>query len=99
MIERLTRADVERIAALARLALTEDEKRLFAGQLARVLDYVRQLDEIDTRDVPPASPVVDAAPVERADEARATLGRAAALANAPEAAGGLFTVPRAIDEA
>jgi aspartyl-tRNA(Asn)/glutamyl-tRNA(Gln) amidotransferase subunit C len=99
MPERLTLADVERIAALARLALTDAEKARYADQLGRVLDYVRQLDELDTGGVSPTSSVLDPAPVERADAFRAPLDRAAALANAPDAAEGLFRVPRVIDEA
>ena len=76
MPDDLTMAEVERIAALARLALTDDEKALYAAQLARILDYARQVAELDTRDVPPTAAVAVDAPPERPD-ARAAVARAA----------------------
>ncbi|MEW6323407.1 MAG: Asp-tRNA(Asn)/Glu-tRNA(Gln) amidotransferase subunit GatC [Acidobacteriota bacterium] len=93
----LERADVLRIAALARLALTDEEIDLFTRQLGQILGYVAEIRALDTRDVPPTSHLL-ARPVERADEPRATLARAEALANAPDAAteAGLFKVPRVI---
>ena len=83
--------------ALARLALTDDEKALFARQLARILDYARQIAELDTRDVPPTARVDEAAPLERADEPRPSLPRET-LAERARSLAGLFVVPRAIGE-
>src|SRR3954470_1856566 len=60
MSEILTRADVERIAALARLELTADEITLFAEQLTRILGYADQIQQVDTSNVP-AGPVLTAA--------------------------------------
>jgi len=94
----LSRVDVERIATLARLALSEEEKALYARQLTRILDYARQIGELDTRDVEPTSSVLEQSPAERADAVRPSLGRADALANAPDAAAGLFRVPKVINE-
>lgn len=93
----LTLADVERIAALAHLELTAEEKALFARQLAGILDYAEQLQALDTTGVPATSHVT-AAGVERADEPGPSLAVSEAIANAPDAApdAGLFRVPRVI---
>jgi aspartyl-tRNA(Asn)/glutamyl-tRNA(Gln) amidotransferase subunit C len=93
----LTRAEVARIAELARLALTAEELDLFTRQLGDILGYVEQIRGLDTTGVPPTSHVLNR-PVERADVVRDSLPRAEALANAPEAAreAGLFKVPRVI---
>ena len=99
MPDDLTVTDVERIATLARLALTDDEKSLYARQLTRILDYARQVAEFDTRDVPPTASVLDSVQSERPDIARPSLDRQAALSNAPDAASGLFRVPRVLGDA
>jgi aspartyl-tRNA(Asn)/glutamyl-tRNA(Gln) amidotransferase subunit C len=94
----LTIADVERIAALAHLELTDEEKQLFTKQLADILNYAEQLQAIDTTGVPATAHVNAALGVERADEARPSLSRDETLANAPDAdrSAGLFRVPRVI---
>ena len=94
----LTIADVERIAALAHLELTDEEKQLFTKQLADILNYAEQLQAIDTTGVPATAHVNAALGVERADEPRPSLSTDAALGNAPDGAGeaGLFRVPRVI---
>ena len=94
----LTKADVERIAALAHLELTEDEKALFTRQLAGILEYAEQVQEIDTGGVPPTSHVLAGHPVDRSDEVAASLTREAAVANAPDAArdAWLFKVPKVV---
>jgi aspartyl-tRNA(Asn)/glutamyl-tRNA(Gln) amidotransferase subunit C len=95
----LTIGDVERIASLAHLALTDDEKALYARQLTRILEYARQIADLDLRDVPPTSSIaIDLTP-ERPDEPRPSLGTDEALANAPDAAAGLFRVPRVLGDA
>ena len=58
MPERLTRADVDRIATLARLELSDAEKDLFVHQLSHVLEYAEQIQKIDTTGVPPTSQVL-----------------------------------------
>ncbi len=70
MPERLTRADVDRIAALARLELSDAEKDLFVHQLSHVLEYAEQIQQIDTSGVPPTSQVLSHMPADRADERR-----------------------------
>ena len=94
----LTIADVERIAALAQLELTTDEKELFTRQLAEILAYAEQVQAIDTSGVPATAHVHAGQRTERDDEPRPSLSVDAALANAPDADrdAGLFRVPRVI---
>jgi aspartyl-tRNA(Asn)/glutamyl-tRNA(Gln) amidotransferase subunit C len=94
----LTKADVERIAALANLELTEDEKELFTRQLAEILAYADEVQAINTSGVPATAHVHARPRAEREDEPKPSLPVGAALANAPEAerAAGLFKVPRVI---
>jgi aspartyl-tRNA(Asn)/glutamyl-tRNA(Gln) amidotransferase subunit C len=93
----LTVADVERIAALAHLELTDEEKQLFTRQLADILSYAEQLQSLDTTGVP-ATAHVNAAQRDREDEPRPSLPVDDAVANAPDGApdAGLFRVPRVI---
>jgi aspartyl-tRNA(Asn)/glutamyl-tRNA(Gln) amidotransferase subunit C len=97
MSEILTRADVERIAALARLELTDDEATLFAAQLTGILGYADQIQQVDTASVA-AAPAPPAATVLREDEPVPSLPRDLLLGQAPAAdvAAGLFKVPRVL---
>ena len=94
----LTIADVERIAALAQLELTGEEKELFTKQLDDILHYAEQVQAIDTSGVPATAYVSISQRMERDDEPRPSLSTDDAIANAPDAApeGGLFRVPRVI---
>ena len=95
IVSALTREEVQRIADLARLALTDAELDLFTRQLGDILTYVEQIRSLDTSGVAPTSQVLNR-PVERDDETQPTLSRADLLRNAPDAAleAGLFKVPR-----
>jgi len=89
----LTIEEVEHIAALARLELSADEKEHYRLQLSAILDYIRKLQELDTRGIPPtASGLISATPL-RSDQARPGLEREHLLANAPEKEAGQFKVP------
>jgi aspartyl-tRNA(Asn)/glutamyl-tRNA(Gln) amidotransferase subunit C len=90
-------AEVRRIAKLARLNLSDDEVRLFAGQLANILDYVRQIESLGTEGVQPLAHAGGVMDVLREDEPRDGLSRRQALANAPETHGGYFRVPAVLD--
>jgi aspartyl-tRNA(Asn)/glutamyl-tRNA(Gln) amidotransferase subunit C len=94
----LTIADVERVAALAQLELTDEEKQLFTRQLADILAYAEQVQAIDTSGVPATAHVHAAQRREREDAPRPSLPVEDALANAPDAdrEAGLFRVPRVI---
>jgi aspartyl-tRNA(Asn)/glutamyl-tRNA(Gln) amidotransferase subunit C len=98
MSSTLPPEEVERIARLARLAITVDERDLFSRQLTSILQYAEQLREVDTTGVDPTShPLALSAPL-REDEMRPSLSRDEALKRAPEAdlAAGLFKVPRVL---
>ena len=98
MASALTKADVERIAELARLELSEAEKVTFTQQLAEILAYAEQVQALDTAGVPPTAHVLTSHPALRADEVRPSVPRADALANAPDPAAdaGFFKVPKVI---
>ena len=98
MAATLTIADVERVAALAQIELTADEKTLFTRQLADILHYAEQIQALDTHDVPATAHVRPADDAEREDQPRPSLAVADALLNAPDGApdAGLFRVPRVI---
>ena len=93
-----SRAQVEAIASLAQLELDQTEIELFARQLGDILDYVNQLQQIDTTGVAPTASVVTGHVSDRPDAVRPSLDRLEALANAPDPArdSGLFRVPRVI---
>ena len=94
----LSLEEVDRIAALANLELTDEERRLFARQLAAILDYAQQVQKLDTSGVPATAHVHPDLHAEREDAGRPSLPVSDALANAPDAAldAGLFKVPRVI---
>ncbi len=95
----LSLEEVRRIAALARLELSADEERLFAGQLSAILDYVDPLKALDVTGVEPMTHALAAgdAPPLRADEVRPGLPVEKALAAAPARDGTCFQVPRIIE--
>jgi aspartyl-tRNA(Asn)/glutamyl-tRNA(Gln) amidotransferase subunit C len=94
----ITRAEVEHLARLARLALPADELEHYAGQLDVILSSVASISEVAAADVPPTSHPLPLTNVFRADEIRPSLDRAEVLAQAPAAEDGRFRVPRILDE-
>lgn len=95
----LKREDVEKVAGLARLKLTDEEISRMTEQLGQVIDYVAVLDEVDVSDVEPMAHVADVANVFREDAARESLPRDQALANAPKSDGRYFLVPQILENA
>jgi len=85
--------DVERIAELARLRLSDSERASMARQLGRILDYVKQLDELPTEDVEPLAHPLDLTDVMDEDEPGESLPREEALRNAPRQDGECYRVP------
>lgn len=88
----IDRATVEHVAALARLALTEEEVERFTGQLSAVLEAVGKLQRIDTSAVTPTASILPLQDVMRDDELAPGLSVDEALANAPDREGDLFRV-------
>ena len=93
----LDQRTVEHIAELAKLGLSEDEKRLFAEQLSAILDYAAMLQRLDTGAISPTASVLPLENVMRDDVARSSLPREDVLANAPHQVDGQFQVPAILD--
>jgi aspartyl-tRNA(Asn)/glutamyl-tRNA(Gln) amidotransferase subunit C len=93
----ITVKDVEHVANLARLALTEEEKQQFADTLNHILDYANQLQELDVSEVEPTSHVLPLSNVFREDTVRPGLTNQEALANAPDTEDGQFRVPAVME--
>ncbi|HXU39549.1 MAG TPA: Asp-tRNA(Asn)/Glu-tRNA(Gln) amidotransferase subunit GatC [Blastocatellia bacterium] len=96
----ITRADVEKIAELARLDLTAEETGLFTEQLGSIIGHVEKLNELDTAGVQPMSHCApaggDTECAKRDDKVRPGLGQKLAVENAPDSEAGYFRVPRVI---
>ncbi len=88
--------EIEKIAQLARLNLTEDEINKIEKQINKILEYVKKLDELDTDDIEPLSHTLDLNNVFREDVVRDSLPREKALENAPLKSKEFFRVPKVI---
>jgi aspartyl-tRNA(Asn)/glutamyl-tRNA(Gln) amidotransferase subunit C len=101
-----TREEVIAVATLANLDLDEAEIEMFTRQLGEILAYADEVQQVDTRGIPPTASVLTRYPADRPDQVRPSLSPEEALANAPDPAldsspdpaksGGLFRVPRVI---
>jgi aspartyl-tRNA(Asn)/glutamyl-tRNA(Gln) amidotransferase subunit C len=89
--------DVEHVARLARLGLSEEEKKLFTKQLSAILEYANNLQKLDTKDVPPASHAIPMKNVFREDKVVPCENVDDILANAPEEEEHMFRVPRILE--
>jgi aspartyl-tRNA(Asn)/glutamyl-tRNA(Gln) amidotransferase subunit C len=89
----LTRADVEHVAYLARLGLTEEELGRLQGQLNHILDQYAKLAELDTDAIPPTAQTIELENILRDDVARPSMAPGEVLANAPQREGDFFVVP------
>lgn len=94
---KITIAEVEHVANLARLVFDEEEKEKLAQQLAGILDYIEQLNELDTESVEPTSHAIPMKNVVRPDVVSPSLTHDEALANAPSNVDGLFEVPKIVE--
>lgn len=94
---RLTPEQVEHVALLARLRLSEEERERFTTQLNSILEHFEQLQQLDTEGVPPMSHAVAMSNVFREDEPAEPLTAEEALSNAPDQARDCFRVPRVIE--
>lgn len=88
--------EVEYVAGLARLALSEKDKELFSNQLSAILEYVATLNELDTTEVEATFHVVGHRNRVRDDVVGKSFAQETSLANAPDHARGCFRVPRII---
>jgi aspartyl-tRNA(Asn)/glutamyl-tRNA(Gln) amidotransferase subunit C len=96
----ITQTEVEKVAALANLELSDEEKELFSNQLAAIVEYIDQLNELDTSTVEPwrhqSAGGVETSYATRDDKVESSLGQQKALDQAPERDDGHFLVPRVI---
>lgn len=90
----ITIKDVEHVAKLARLELTEEEKELYTKQLGDVLQYVNQMNEVDTSNIEPMTQVVDFVNVMREDKVAYEQTKEELMKNAPDQENGFFKVPK-----
>jgi aspartyl-tRNA(Asn)/glutamyl-tRNA(Gln) amidotransferase subunit C len=97
-MSRISRDELERIARLARLRLDDVEAADAMLRLEAILDYVAQLDAVDTAGVPATAQMIPLATPTRDDTPGALLTPELAVANAPAARGSAFTVPRVLDD-
>ncbi|MDB9494279.1 Asp-tRNA(Asn)/Glu-tRNA(Gln) amidotransferase subunit GatC [Spirulina major CS-329] len=91
---KLDRSDVQKVADLARLRLTEAEEIAFTTQLSSILDYFEQLSNLDTENVEPTTRAIELSNIVRADELQPTVDPAIMLQEAPEPEGEFFRVPQ-----
>ena len=94
---KITGKDVEYVAKLARLKLTDEEKELFTRQLDQIIGYMDKLNELDTKDVPPTFHVLPLKNVMLEDVAKDSHLQEEMLKNAPEREGDFYAVPKVIE--
>jgi aspartyl-tRNA(Asn)/glutamyl-tRNA(Gln) amidotransferase subunit C len=96
----ITETDVEKVAQLAHLEITPEELKIFAPQMAEIVNYVEQLNALATSNVEPAlgglTPAGEQTESSREDVATPSLGQKLALEQAPDAASGHFRVPKVL---
>jgi aspartyl-tRNA(Asn)/glutamyl-tRNA(Gln) amidotransferase subunit C len=93
----ITGKDVEHIARLARLKFSEADQERFASQLAKIVEYVEKLNELNTEGVEPTAHAIPLKNVTRADELRPSIDRETILKLAPKAGDGFVKVPKVIE--
>ena len=93
----LTRADVEHVAYLARLGLTDDELAVLEGQLNHILDQYSILARLDTEEIPPTAQTIELENILRDDVVRDSLPAEAVLGNAAAREGEFIVVPPIVD--
>jgi len=92
----ITIKDVEYVAGLAKLELSEAEKRKFAKELDKIIKYIDQLKEVDTENIPPTSHIIPMENVLRENKVEISLSQDEALTNAPDKKDEYFKVPKVI---
>jgi aspartyl-tRNA(Asn)/glutamyl-tRNA(Gln) amidotransferase subunit C len=92
----ITIAEVDKVAALAKLQFSVKEKQRLANELAQIVGYMEKLNELDTEKVAPTSHVIDLKNVYREDKVESSLTQEEALKNAPAQRHGYFSVPKVI---
>lgn len=99
MHTKITRQEVERVAALAKLRFGDDEIDVFTEGFDRIVAYVEKLNEVDTDGVEPMTRIVEEGAESREDVVGPMLTQAEALKNAPKKVEGFFSVPKVLGDA
>lgn len=94
---KISKEEIEYISTLARLNLTEEEKKLFSSQLGSILDYIEQLNKLDTETIEPTSHVISLNNVMREDTLGISLSVEEALKNCPSHTEKFYRVPKIIE--
>ena len=89
--------DIEKVARLARLELSREEKKIFENQLEQILTYMEQLNRLDTTGVEPTSHAIPMVNVFREDEVKPSISREEVMEISPDQENGHFKVPRIIE--
>jgi aspartyl-tRNA(Asn)/glutamyl-tRNA(Gln) amidotransferase subunit C len=89
--------EIEHITLLARLKLTDSEKKLFSRQVGNIIEYINKLNELDTTNVEPTAHILPMKNVFREDELRPSLSQDKALQNAPDKKASFYKVPKIIE--
>ncbi len=89
--------DIDYVANLARIALSDEERSLFSNQLEEILEYIEQLNTVNVDGVEPTAHAFPVTNVWREDVARSGLTQEEAIGNAPEARDGMFVVPKVVE--
>jgi aspartyl-tRNA(Asn)/glutamyl-tRNA(Gln) amidotransferase subunit C len=97
-VATLSRSDVEHVAHLARLGLTDDELATLEGQLNHIVDQYSILAQLDTEHIPPTAQTIELENILRDDEVASSLDRDEILEQAPQRAGNYFVVPPILGE-
>ena len=92
----ITSEEIKKLAALSKLSIADDEMELYSQQLSDILDYVSQLENVDTSDVEPLLNVLDQINDSKPDEPQQSITQKMALKNAPKVSGDFFQVPEVI---
>lgn len=98
MAQKISKADVQKVAKLGRLQLSDAEIEQFTGQLGAILEYVEKMNELDTKDVEPLAHCLPVHNIFRPDQIKESLGTEKTLRNAPDRDGEFFRVPKILDE-
>jgi len=93
----ISREEVEHVAFLARLGLTDAEKQTLQEQLSAILEHMRTINELDTSQIPPTAQVIPLRNVMRPDEPQPSLPMDEVLRNAPDREGDFFRVPHVLE--
>lgn len=93
----ITRTEIEHVAKLARLTLSEDERELFTDQMSAILSYVETLNELNTDGIIPTAHAVPVENAFRPDDVQASIGTDKALSNAPDQVETFFRVPPVLE--